>query len=412
MSAGNTTKPVIRKLSLEFSRDVYKDGVKMCILPGKVLLQGVCCWPDDEGLRMKIVGWFLFWNLFVIEIFHASYVFLNFNDIGDAVDAGATVTTTMEGLVRLHIMLTKKGVINSTLVKIWKQFWSLDVIEPVKRKKIKRQAQTAVMLTSIFLGSSIISNSQITGTPFIRNRGLVLKSVFPFDWRQYYFYEIIYIWQYYSDWFVLFMINAFDFFFIALVIICSVQYVIMQEIFKYILTDESKRHRKIIFGERGETMTDREMLFECLEQHKLLIGICNELESSFNIPILIQFFTSTCGICAATLIMKVDYSQFSKMFTLVGAHISQLFCYCYVGQHLAFESDYLAYAIYDCGWHIDYDRSFRKALLLMMQRSQRTQRLTAAGITELDYASFLGILRLSFSFYTLLNNLFMKNVGQ
>nr|WLK66400.1 odorant receptor 43a [Holotrichia parallela] len=411
MPAGKTTKSGLRKLSFEFSKDVYKDGVKMCILPGKVLLQGVCCWPDDEGLRMKIVGWFLFWNLFVIEIFHASYVCLNIKDIGDAVDAGATVTTTMEGLVRLHIMLTKRDVINSTLVKIWKQFWSLDVIEPVKRRKLKRQAQMAVMLTSIFLGSSIISNSQITGMPFVRNRGLVLKSVFPFDWRRYYVYEIIYAWQYYSDWFVLFMINAFDFFFIALVIICSVQYVIMQEIFKYILTSESKRHRKIIFGESGETMTDREMLFECLEQHKLLIGICNELEESFNIAILIQFFVSTSAICAASLVLKLDYSQFLKMLMYAAAHLSQLFYYCYAGHELSYETGRLSDAIYHCNWHLTYDRDFRKAIVLMIQRSQRVQCLTAGGITELDFASFLKIMRLSFSFYTLLNNLLTKHIN-
>lgn len=268
---------------------MYRDGVKKCIIPGKILLQSVCCWPDDESTFMKVVGWFLFWNLFVTEIFHAAYVFKNFSDIGDAVGAGATVTTTMEvsilvysnlnllhnifkGLVRLHIMLTKRDVINTTLVKIWKQFWSLEVIEPIKRKQIRRKAQLSVMLTSIFLASSIISNSQITGVPYIRNRGMVLRSVFPFDWQKSYYYELVYVWQYYSDWFVLFMINAFDFFFVAMVTICAVQFVIMQEVFKSILAEDSRRQRVIIFGERGHKMTDREMLYECLEQHKLLIG--------------------------------------------------------------------------------------------------------------------------------------------
>nr|QBB72951.1 odorant receptor [Protaetia brevitarsis] len=403
-------KTTLRKLSLEFTKDVYKDGVKKCILPGKILLQSVCCWPDDESLFMKVVGWFLFWNLFVIEIFHAAYVFKNFKDIGDAVGAGATVTTTMEGLVRLHIMLTKRDVINTTLVKIWKQFWSLDVIEPIKRKQIQRKAQLSVMLTSIFLASSIISNSQITGVPYVRNRGMVLRSVFPFDWQKSYYYEVVYVWQYYSDWFVLFMINAFDFFFVAMVTICAVQFVIMQEVFKSILGKDSRRQRVIMFGEKGQKMTDRQMLFEALEQHKLLIGICNELEESFNRAILIQFFVSTSAICAASLVLKVDYSQFFKMLMYAAAHLSQLFYYCFAGAELSYESGHLADAIYECNWHLSYDREFREAILMMIQRSQRVQCLTAVGITELNFESFLKIMRLSFSFYTLLNNLLMKHM--
>nr|WLK66408.1 odorant receptor 39a [Holotrichia parallela] len=406
-----TTLPM-RKLSTEFTKDVSRDGVKSCVLPAKFFLEGICLWPDSETLLKNVVGWFWIVNLSIMEVFHARYVLKHFKNISDAVGAGATVSTTFSSIARVYYMLTRKRLINETLVKIWKQFWPLDAIEPMKRKEIKTKVQISLLISFVLLLFTTLTNTVITCAPYIRDRDMPLKSAFPFEWHRLYVYEFLYLWQYIFEWFVLFMINAFDFFFVSLVTICYLQFVILQEVVRLILTEESRKHRVIIFGKRGETMTDREMLFECLEQHKLIIGICNELESSFNIPILIQFFTSTCGICAATLIMKVDYSQFSKMFTLVGAHISQLFCYCYVGQHLAFESDYLSYAIYDCGWHIDYDRSFRKALILMMQRSQRTQRLTAAGITELDYASFLGILRLSFSFYTLLNNLFMKNVGQ
>lgn len=75
---------------------MYKDDVKRCIIPGKILLQGVCCWPDDESLFYRSLGWFLFWNLIMVEIFHTAYVVKNYKDIEDAVTAGATVTTTME----------------------------------------------------------------------------------------------------------------------------------------------------------------------------------------------------------------------------------------------------------------------------------------------------------------------------
>ncbi|KAK9686023.1 7tm Odorant receptor [Popillia japonica] len=400
----------ITKLSSEFSRDLNKDGAKRVLLPAKIILQSMACWPDNNRLLIRITNWFCFYNLFLAEIFHTAYVVTHFHDIGDAVGAGATVTTTMEGLIRLYILIVKKSTINSILVKVWKQFWSLDIIEPVKRNKIRRQVLTGALVTWSFLFFSFTSNTQITSAPYIREHQLILKSVFPFNWNQTYIYEVIYIWQYYCDWFVLFIVNAFDFFFIPLVMVCVAQFVIMQEVLRNILTEESQRHRIAIFGKvKGESVTNREMLLVCLEQHKLLIGICNELESSFNLTILGQFFVSTSAICAATLVLKLDYSQFLKMLMYAAAHLTQLFYYCFAGQQLTYESGRLSDAIYECNWHLSYDRNFRKALVLMIQRSQRVQHLTAAGITELDFSSFLRIMRLSFSFYTLLNNLLVKN---
>nr|AVH87251.1 odorant receptor 10 [Holotrichia parallela] len=347
-----------------------------------------------------------------MEVFHAAYVVKNFSNIGDAVGTGATVTTTMEGFVRVYVMVTKRQVINTILVKVWKQFWPLNVIEPTKRQQIQRKARLSVLLTSVLFFCSASSNSLITSTPYVRYHGMLLKSVFPFEWNQPFVYEIIYIWQYYSDWFVLFMINAFDFFFVSLVTVCFLQFVIIQDVVKFVLSERSRSQRNVIFGRGGESMSDREMLLKCLEQHKLINGICNELEECFNIAILIQFFVSTSALCAAALIMQVDFSQFFKMLTFAGAHLAQLFCYCYVGHQLSYESTCLAYAIYDCDWHTNYDRSIRKALVLMIQRSQKVQSLTAAGVTELNFTSFVRIMRLSFSFYTLLNNLLMKTESQ
>lgn len=179
------------------------------------------------------------------------------------------ITITFKALVRLYIMLTKKELINTILVKIWKEFWPVHAIEPIKRRRIRRKAQIAVALTTFFFICAIISNSQITGLPYVKYHDMLLKSVFPFDSDGSYIYEIIYVWQYYSDWYVLFMITAFDFFFIALVAICSLQFVIMQEVLRLILSEESDHQRRIIFG---CGISDREMLLECLKQHKLLIG--------------------------------------------------------------------------------------------------------------------------------------------
>nr|QBB72935.1 odorant receptor [Protaetia brevitarsis] len=418
LSFGKTFLVKIIKLSKyylislsDFSKDLYKDGVKRTILPAKIILQSICCWPDSDTAFALFVGWLLFANLFLILIFHAAYVFKHFNDIGDTIAVGVTVTTTIEALARLYLIITRRRIINSTLVMVWKQFWPVNALETKATQRIERSAQTVVILATMLLILASSCNCFLSGVPLVRYHDIIFKSAFPFDWEMMYVYEFIYVWQYFISWFEVLLVCGFDFFFTTLVSICALQFTIMQEIFKSILTRKSKKQRMAIFGERGRKMTDREMLFECLEQHKLLIGICNDLEKSFNTQILLQFFVSTCAICAPSLVLKIDSSQFFKTMTYAVGHLCQLYNYCHVGATLSHESVLLSQAIYESNWHLTHDIQFQKALLIMLQRSQNAQCLTAVGVTEMNFESFIKILRLSFSFYTLLNNLLMKNMN-
>ncbi|GJQ83667.1 hypothetical protein Trydic_g14376 [Trypoxylus dichotomus] len=356
-----------------------------------MLLQGSCCWPDNDGLLYKISGWSIFLNLFLMDICLGLYFCQHIGDLSDALQRGGEVIGLAESTMRLYIMLTKRNIINSILVKIWKQFWPINVLAPTDRKRLKRKARVSIMLTLIFLISSLACGTRITYDPYLRDHSLLLKSVFPFDWHRPFVYAAVYIWQYFLVWMALFIMNAYDFFFVALVTICSVQFMILQDVIRNILTKISKFQRTEIYGEEGGSMSDRGMLLKCLEQHKLLNRICNELEESFSIPILIQFFTSTTAICTACVILKIEPSQFFKVLLYTTAHLAQLFYYCFVGDDLSHQSEQLSTAIYECNWHVNYDRDFRKSLVLMIQRSQHVQRLSAIGMINLDYSSFVEV---------------------
>ncbi|GJQ83668.1 hypothetical protein Trydic_g14377 [Trypoxylus dichotomus] len=401
-------KKKLPKLDWEFVASMRKDGVKVYLLPAQFFLRHVLCWPDDELPFGKVLGWSLFWMMFLTEIFHATYMVIHIKDISDAVSTSATVTTTLEASVRLYIMLKYRGVINAILVKVWKQFWPINCVNEDLRKRLRRKVLISVILTTIFFASSVPCNVIITTVPFLGHHQLVLRSSFPFNWNRSFIYEALYVFQYFIDWYVLFTVNAFDFFFVSLLTICATQYSILQDVIERILSEHSNGQRKKIFGESGQRITDRKMLYLCLEQHKLLNSVCSEMESSFNMAILIQFIVSICANCGPFLIMKIDYSQFSKMLLFACCHLTQLFYYCYVGQEISYQSEQTASAIYACDWHLSYDREFRKSLLLMLQRSQKTQYMTAAGLIPLDYASFVRILRLTFSFYTLLDKFLEK----
>nr|AKC58565.1 odorant receptor 30 [Anomala corpulenta] len=395
----------LEKLSLKFTQDIYQDGVKKCLLPVKVLLQSVCCWPDDELPYGKAIGWIFFSFLFINGVFNATYILMHGKDISEAVGASVTVTINFEALVRIYCILRNRRVFNEILVKIWKQFWPVKAVDDKTQAHLENKAVFAITVISIVLITSIFSNTFITTMPFLKYNQLISKSTFPFDWNKHFVYELIYIWQYFLNWYILFAVLAFDFFFVALVSMCAIQFSIWQHVMRNILNEESKEQRRVIFGKMENEMTDKEMLRHCWQQHKLLNNICDDMESAFSITILLQFVVSTCANCAAFLTMKVDSSQFSKMLSFSMGHTTQLFYYCYSGQELMYQSEQLSHAIYECNWHLSYDRDFRKALVLMLHKSQRIQCLTAANFTTLDFTSFIRILRLTFSFYTLLDNL-------
>nr|QBB72949.1 odorant receptor [Protaetia brevitarsis] len=394
----------VHKLPKAFTSDLSKDAAKRCIIPGKWILQTILAWPDTDNPYVVAANWFLFINMIVVEIFHATYTVVYRADLGNALLALATVTTTLEGLVRFQMIFFKKHLFNDILHKIWKKFWPLSVLSSTKEVEIlKRRCYTTLGLTIGCYGPAVICNVVLTLGPYLTGDGLILKSVYPFEWNTTYAYEAVYTWQYFTQWYILILVNTFDSFAIPMMMICAVQFVVWQDIFRNIFTVGSKKQRLALFGKE---VNDEEMISICLEQQNMLFEICQKLEEIFSFAILFQFGNSILALCSSCVILKVDQSKFFEMFTFAVAHMFQLFNYCYVGSELAVQSENMAVAIYDCNWQDSDDLKFKKVLPFMLQRSQKVRNLTAAGITPLDFISYVKVLRISFSFYTLLDTLF------
>lgn len=51
----------------------------------------------------------------------------------------------------------------------------------------------------------------------------------------------------------------------------------------------------------------------------------------------------------------------------------------------------MANAIYNCNWELIHDNKVKMALTFMIQRCQKEQRLTAAGIADLDFISYIKV---------------------
>lgn len=176
-------------------------------------------------------------------------------------------------------------------------------------------------MTSGFLLGAVVTCAQMDAVPFL-NRGLVLKATFPFEWNQPHIYEAVYFWEYIMNWSIVFVVNSFDFLFVALVINCAMQYVVVQHVMRNISTEEGDRHKQIIFAGETEHVDEMTLLLKCVDQHRILIewvhseflfegvcikklifSICRRLEAAFTIIVLSLFFTSISAICVSFFVM-------------------------------------------------------------------------------------------------------------
>ncbi|XP_047001591.1 odorant receptor Or2-like [Schistocerca americana] len=85
--------------------------------------------------------------------------------------------------------------------------------------------------------------------------------------------------------------------------------------------------------------------------------------------------------------------------------LSVLFVYCWYGDDLISESEKVAFSAYDAVTSLqECPTSTKRSLLLLMLRAQRPLRITAGGFFSLSRESFISVLNVSYSFFTVLRN--------
>nr|QAB43900.1 olfactory receptor OR21 [Oedaleus asiaticus] len=87
------------------------------------------------------------------------------------------------------------------------------------------------------------------------------------------------------------------------------------------------------------------------------------------------------------------------------AIFGELWLYCWFGDKLTSEGENLTLAVYDAVTSLqECPTSIKRSLLLLMLRSQRPLCITAAGFFPLSRESFVSILNISYSCFTVLRN--------
>nr|AQQ73498.1 olfactory receptor 16 [Heliconius melpomene rosina] len=146
-------------------------------------------------------------------------------------------------------------------------------------------------------------------------------------------------------------------------------------------------------------------LINCIRQHQAVVLFTELIENAYHTFLLFQLVGSVGLICMSALrILVVDWRsmQFFSILTYLSVMISQLFVCCWCGHELTATSEELHTVLYKCAWY-DQDLKFKRTLLFAILRMDRPMVLRAGHYISLSRQTFVSILRMSYSYFAVLN---------
>ncbi|XP_050463462.1 odorant receptor 22c-like [Cataglyphis hispanica] len=122
--------------------------------------------------------------------------------------------------------------------------------------------------------------------------------------------------------------------------------------------------------------------------------------------IAIQFITSTLVVCSNLyqLAQSTLSAEYLPLVLYTICMLIEIFIYCWFGNEVKLKSLQLTDCIFEMNWS-KLNNSFKKTLLMIMNRATIPIEFTSAYLFSMNLESFVGILRTSYSVYTLLQQL-------
>nr|QLI62089.1 odorant receptor 46 [Streltzoviella insularis] len=297
--------------------------------------------------------------------------------------------------------------INMDMLKELLKRMNSDVFKPLslKHEKIlKLQAKRIKRLLLGFMISSQVTCGLWALKPLFDNAG---TRAFPFDmWMpmspkfspQ---YEIGYAYQFLTACMSAYMYFGIDSVALSMVIFGCAQIDIVKD---KILSIKPVSHARN--DERKKILSENyKKLIECVVQHQAIVTFTDLVENAYHSYLLFQLSGSVGLICmSALLILIVDwYSiQFLSIVTYLSVMISQLFVCCWCGHELTASSEDLHAVLFQSMWY-EQDVKFKRALCFVMIRTSRPMVLRAGHYISLSRQTFVSILRMSYSYFAVLN---------
>nr|AUF73050.1 odorant receptor [Anoplophora chinensis] len=274
-------------------------------------------------------------------------------------------------------------------------------------------------MMSIYFHGSIFSITCILIPLFKETRETPYKTVYPFEYSSSPKFEIMYLMQSFINFYVILgVIIGVDCLFMAACYNIIAQFRLLKGVVLKLGTNEVKEINSkltILSSESdniGRNVTkEKEFLIRCIKHHQLLLRTTEDIETVYSVIGLFQLGFSIIAICMSSFVVttgEIEYVQLVNISIFISGHIVQLFCYCSVANEIGFEMDNLSQHIFSSYWYQTDFVNIKQDILVIMKKSQEVKRITALKLVPLNYDTFIQVLRISFSFHTLLSNITVK----
>ncbi|XP_020799440.1 odorant receptor 85c-like [Drosophila serrata] len=159
----------------------------------------------------------------------------------------------------------------------------------------------------------------------------------------------------------------------------------------------------------GSWAEDTRFLVDMVRYHQRILRLTDVLNDIFGIPLLLNFMVSTFVICFVGFQMTVGVPPdiMIKLSLFLFSSLSQVYLICHYGQLIADASSGLAIAAYKQNWN-HADVRYRRALVFLIGRSQRTTHLKATVFMNITRATMTELLQISYKFFALLRTMYIK----
>lgn len=147
--------------------------------------------------------------------------------------------------------------------------------------------------------------------------------------------------------------------------------------------------------------TEQKLLYhisQCVNLHNRLIDFKDELNESYGYIILLELIFSSMYFCLSAFNMIFVGNKFVmvKGFITLSNYLAEFFIFCMYGSMVEEAQMTLLRASYKCTWYEQSVR-FRKALTIIMSRSQFVLQLTVGKVFIASLPLFLSVLKVSYS---------------
>ncbi|XP_061705407.1 odorant receptor 67c-like [Cydia pomonella] len=170
-----------------------------------------------------------------------------------------------------------------------------------------------------------------------------------------------------------------------------------------------RMHFRILQRRFQNAVGEREgsQFVEVVKRHQDLIHLADQVEILYSKSTLFNIVTSSVLIClsAFNVTSVEDMGVVISFMAFLSMSLTQIFLLCYFGDMLMKSSMEISDAIYNSAWY-QADQRTKRNVLLVLTKSRRPCKLTAARFADVNLTAFTTILSRSWSLFALLKTVY------